>query len=220
MRSIHLFAPAMLAACLGAAPALAETTYKLDKIEINGLKSVKDADVRPALAEKPGDKITIAQITADQDLLVAALGKMNVTGGVKTSLRNKNNGHVDIIFDVNDNGIVKPEVKVVTRLVDPKLGRELFTGNTIVATDVLTEAAGLHEGDVLTHDSMTAAEKRIQDAYTAELKKRNRDMPDWKVETATAASNKDGEIDLTWKLTEGKLKRKTHAGDDNGYGTE
>jgi len=209
----------MLAACLGAAPALAETTYKLDKIEINGLKSVTDADVRPALAEKPGDTVTIAQITADQDLLVKALGKLNVTGGVKTSLRNKSNGHADIIFDVNDNGIEKPAVTKVTRLVDPKLGHELFTGNTILSSEALTAAAGLHEGDALTQDSLNAAAKKIQDAYVAELNKRNR-QASLKIETASANSDKPGEVDFTWKLTEGKIKRKQHAGDDNGYGTE
>ncbi len=215
MRSLSMLAPLLLA--LAATPAFADQTFKLDKIEINGVKSVSVTDLRAALSEKPGDTISVTTITADQNLLLKALEKQNVTGGVKTSMRNKNNGHIDIIFDVNDTGIVKPEVKTVTKYVDPHLGHELFTGNTVLTADELTQASGLKEGELLTSDALNGAAKQIQDAFTAKLKRRHRTAT-LKIESGTApTAGKPDELDLTWKLTEGKITRQKNAGEDSGF---
>jgi hypothetical protein len=215
MRSLSMLAPVVFA--LAAGPALADQTYKLDKIEINGVKSVSVTDLKAGLSEKAGDTVTVDQIKADQDILLKELEKQNVTGGVKTSLRNKNNGHIDIIFDVNDTGIQKPEVKTVTRLVDPKMGRELAAGNTVLTTDQIIEAAGLKEGDVMTKESLQAAAQRIVDVFNKTLTRHGKQAT-LKLDIATApTAGKSDELDLTWKMTEGKVTRKKNAGDDNGF---
>jgi outer membrane protein assembly factor BamA len=220
MRPIILLAPcfALAAATLSAAPALAQT-YKLDKIEINGVKSVSVDDLRAALKEKPGDKVTVNDITADQDLLVKALEKENVTGGVKTSMRNKPGNHIDIIFAVNDTGVQKPVVTTITHMVDPKLGQVLFSGNTLVSTDKLVEAAGMTEGTIITKAMLQDAAGRIQKEYDKEMGRRGKQVS-LAIQTASAPSAKSGEVDLTWKLTEGEVKRKKGSSDDSGYGTE
>lgn len=192
-----LGALALLAGVAAAAPAMAQS-FKLDTIEINGLKSVTDAQVRPALKEQPGDTVTIDQIKADQDLLVSALEKLHVTGGVTTGLRDKKNGHADIIFTVNDNGIQAPVVTTVA----PKLHNQTFTGNKSVDSDKLLAATGVKPGDELTNERIAEIQKNIGNAY------KEAKVP---VDVTVAGVNTrlpDGSYDIQWQITETKKKKK------------
>jgi outer membrane protein assembly factor BamA len=210
---------ALAAASLAAGSALADQTYKVDKIEINGVKSVNVNDLRAVLKEKPGDKVTIQDIIADQDVLVKKLETLNVTGGVKTSKRDKPGNHIDIIYDVNDNGVEKPVVKTVTRMVTPKLGHMMITGNKLVDSDVLLTAAAMKEGDELTQASMNDSAKRIMDAYSKALKKVHK-TASVAITAEHADAAKPGEVDLTWKLTVTDMKRAASTEDTGGYGEQ
>jgi outer membrane protein assembly factor BamA len=208
---MYKFTLAASLAVLAAGPALAQS-FKLDSIEINGLKSINDAEVRPALKEHPGDTVTIDQIKADQDNLVNALQKVNVTGKVTTGLRDKKNGHCDIIFTVADNGIEKP----VTTMVAPKLKDEVFVGNKAIDTATLTAASGLKPGDDLSNDKILAAQKAIHDAYvTAKV------AADVGIAGSTVQGS-DGTVTVTWTITETKKKKKKmkDMDDDGGLKTD
>ena len=207
---MHKLTLAASLAVLAASPALAQS-FKLDTIEINGLTSISDGQVRPALKEHPGDTVTIDMIKADQDLLVDALQKLNVTGGVTTGLRKKPNGHADIIFTVKDNGIQKP----VTTMVAPKQKDEVFVGNASVDTATLLAATGLKAGDDLSNDKILAAQKAIADAY-----KKAKVAVDVGIAGSTTQAS-DGTVTVTWTITETKKKKKPkNMEDDGGYKTD
>lgn len=201
MRSIT---PAVAVLLLAASPALAQP-YKIDKIEINGLHSVSDAQVRPALQEHPGDTVTVDEIKADQDRLVAALEKVNVTGGVKTSMRSKPGNHIDIIYDVADAGIQKPEVKTTYRYVNGKLATLSVTGNRIVSSEKLIEAAGLNPGDEVTEDTLKAALNRMSDEYKKVLTRKHL-KADFNFGTQATPAGGDKE-NITITVTEKNVQR-------------
>ncbi len=213
MRS--LFILALVAVSLATRPALADQSFKVDKIEINGVKSVSVDQLRAVLKEKPGDKVTIQDIIADQDLLVKALEKENVTGGVKTSKRDKPGSHIDIIFDVNDNGVQKPVTTTVTRMVNPKLDHLTISGNHLVPADPLLAAANMHAGDDITEQSLRDAIGRIGDAYKARLAKVHK-AADITYQTVSTPTSKTT-VNIEVRVTEKNVRRGTND-DKSGYG--
>jgi outer membrane protein assembly factor BamA len=204
-----VFTIALLAAASFATAAIADPSYKLDKIEILGVKSVPVDPLRAGLRNQPGATVTTADLLADQDDLTKELETAHVTGGVKTSLRNKNNGHVDLIFNVSDQGVQAP--KVVT--VAPKLKDQLFAGNTKLTADALTVASGLKPGDELSNARIQAAQAAIMDAYKKA-----------KVGVTVAGNiSQSGEAaEITWTIVEQKAakKKKKNLDDDAGFATE
>jgi outer membrane protein assembly factor BamA len=197
----------LLAATLAAGPAFAQT-YTLDKIEINGLKSASPAALRAQLKDQAGAKVTTDDILADQDQLEKALEAQHITGAIKTSLRNKQNGHVDVIFDVADNGVVAPVVTTVA----PKLKTQVFVGNAKISTDDLLAASGLTPGEELSMDKITAAQNAIGDIY----KKRDVGVS---IQESNAQSP-DGTVQVTWTITETKAKKKKRNTEDEGLQTD
>jgi outer membrane protein assembly factor BamA len=191
-----------LAACLAAAPALAQP-YTLDKVEINGLQSADPSALRAQLKDQPGAKVTTSDIIGDQDQLEKLLEAQHIGGAIKTSLRNKHNGHVDVIFDVADKGVVKPVVTTVA----PKLKQEIFIGNAKLTNDDLQAASGLKPGDELSNEKIQAAQLAIQAAY----KKANVGC-----EIAGAVSQNGGDTTITWTIKETKVKKKRKNTEDPG----
>jgi outer membrane protein assembly factor BamA len=198
----------LLAAALTAGPALAQTTYKLDKINIRGLKSADPAAIAAQLKDQPGAKVTTDDILGDQDQLEKLLETQHITGAIKTSLLNKNNGHVEIIFDVDDQGIAKP----VTTTVAPKLKTQIFVGNAKISTDDLQAASGLTPGEELSTDKIVAAQNAIGAIY------KKRDIGVSIQESNVQAA--DGTVQITWTITEPKKKKKKNTEDEGGYATD
>jgi len=193
----------LLAAALAAGPALADTTYTLDKIQIRGLKSADPNAIAAQLKDQPGAKVTTDDILGDQDQLEKALEAQHVTGAIKTSLVNKHNGHVDVIFDVDDQGVAKPVVTTVA----PKLKNQVFVGNAKISTGDLTAASGLTPGEDLSTDKIVAAQQAIGALY----KKRNVGVS---IQEANAQAP-DGTVQITWTITESKKKKKPKDMDDD-----
>jgi outer membrane protein assembly factor BamA len=206
MRPITMLA--LAAATLAAGPALAQS-YVLDKIQINGLKSVSPDEARAALNEKVGTKVTTDDLVADVTVLEKALEAKHVVGSVKVSMANKHNGHIDSIFDVTDNGIQTPTVVTVA----PKLNDQVFTGNTALTADELTAASGLKAGDELSNDKIKTAQQAIVDAYKASKKPVN-------VTITGAVNQKGATVELVWTVVETKAKKKPKNTEDEGYKTD
>ena len=197
----------LMAAALAAGPAMAQTTYILDKVEINGLKSANPDTLRAQLKDKPGARVATSDILADQDQLEKALEAVHVTGAIKTSLRNKNNGHIDVIFDVADNGIQAPVVTTVA----PKLKEEIFTGNVKLKTDDLVAASGLKPGDELSDAKIAAAQAAIQAAYK---------KADVGCQIGGAVAQSPQGVTITWTIQETKAKKKKRKTEDDGFSVD
>lgn len=207
-------ASALLAATLAAAPAFAQASFKIGKIEINGVTSVPVQPLRDALKDKPGDTVTTQDVLADQDALEKALEAAHVTGGVKTSLRN-NPHNKDIIFQVTDNGVQKPVV-TTTAL---HLAHVTFAGNSNMPDDQLLAASGMKVGDVVTDQSLADAATKIGAAY----KKASVNAQDEaKINIQPQVTYPTpGQVDIVWRFTENKVaKKKKRNTDDEGFKTE
>ncbi len=195
---------AVAAALLAAAPAAHATSYILDKVEINGVKSVSADQLVAGLKDHAGDKVTTDDLIADQDALAKELEAAHVVGGIQTAMRNKNNGHIDLIFNVDDKGVQAP-TKVT---VAPKLGTQTFVGNAAVSSDDLAAATGLKAGDELSDAKIQAAEAAILEAYK-KVKKVGAQISGSVKQNGPAA-------DITWTITETKVKKKKKNTDDEG----
>ncbi len=185
-------------ALISAGAAWAETTYVVDKVTITGSTTVPPEKLYAAIQEHKGSTVTQADIVADQDAITKVLGAANVVGGIKTSMAAKSNKHIDVVFAVEDHGAQAP---IVTK-VAPKLHAELFDGNKSISTDKLAAAAGLHPGDDLSNDKIAAAEAAIGAAYKAAK------LP---VNVTVSGETKvvsQGQVDVTWRVAETKIKKK------------
>jgi outer membrane protein assembly factor BamA len=208
-----LTAASLLALTFAATPALAQS-FKLDKIEINGVTSVPVQPLRDGLKEHPGDTVTTDQVLADQDILTKELETAHVTGGVKTSLRNKANGHKDVIFAVNDTGVAKPVVTTTALHV----AHLTFTGNQWMTNDELAAAAGLKPGDVITDQVLNDATQKIGAAYKkiSDLKATQAGQTNVAVQYTYPTP---GMVDVTWTFTQ-TVKKKKRKTEDEGFKTE
>ncbi len=201
-----------VALLLAAMPGIAwAQTYTLDKVIISGNKQVPSATLNAALAEKPGTQVTKDDIIADQDNILAVYKKANVGMGIKVLLATKtvrNVPHAEVTFKIVED--VAPPAQAVT--VPNKLAHMTFVGNVIETTDALAAAAALKPGDVVTNDILQAAQKRILAVYQSDHKAQ---LANVNIE-GDIATPTPGQVDLTWKITETKGKKKPRNTEDPG----
>ena len=188
----------LLGTVLAAGSAWADTTYVVDKVTITGSKSVPTEKLMAAIREQKGSRVTQADIVADQDAISKVLGDANVVGGIQTSMATKPNKHIEVTFAVRDQGVQAP---VVTKIA-AKLHAQIFDGNTSIPSEKLAAATGLNPGDVLTNDSVVAAENAIAAAYKAAKLPVNMGISGGPQKTAS------GQYDLLWHIKETKLAKK------------
>ncbi len=201
------FSAALLcASLLSAGAAFADTTYTVDKVTITGSKTVPTQTLLDAIQTHKGSRATQADIVADQDTITKVLGKANVVGGIKTSIKSYPNKHIEVIFALDDQGAQAPVVNHVA----PKLHSEKFVGNVVLSSADLEAAAGLKPGQDLTNAEMVAAQKAIAAAYKTAKKPVNVSI------NMQIAQSKTGEADVTWNIVETKAKAKKRSADDDG----
>ncbi len=190
---------ACAALLLSVGPALAETTYVVDKVTITGSKTVPVDTLLGAIQEQKGSRVTTADIVADQGRITDALKKANVVGGIKTSMKQKPNKHIEVMFDITDNGAQAPEVVKIA----PKLHKQIFDGNKSIDSDTLAAATGLKPGDDLSNAKIQAAEAAIAQAYKdAKLQGIGINL------SGDTATYGNGQADVTWHIVETKAKKK------------
>jgi outer membrane protein assembly factor BamA len=180
----------------------------LDKVTVVGNKQVPTATLYSVLTEKPGTSVAKDDILADQDNIVAAYKKANVGMSITVLLATKSNKHVEVTFKIAEKAATPPEVVKV----DNKLAHMAFVGNVIETTDALAAAAALKPGDVVTNDSLQAAQKRILAVYQGDHKAQ---LANVNIE-GDIATPTPGQVDVTWKITETKGKKKPRNTEDPG----
>jgi outer membrane protein assembly factor BamA len=196
-------------AALWASSALAEDFTKphvLDHITITGSKTVPTSDLTAVLQERPGAKVVQDDILADREAVMKVLEAHNVGGKVAIRISTKpDNHHILVEFAVEDQGVQAP---VVVK-VDHHLHQEIFDGNKAVPTETLQAATGLKPGQVVTNDTLAAAQKAIGAAYTAAKVPVNASL------SGEVRSDANGQTDIIWHITETKVKKKGHETEDD-----
>jgi outer membrane protein assembly factor BamA len=206
---LPLRATFLAATALWATSALAEDFTKphvVDHITITGSKTVPTPDLTAVLQEHPGARVTQDDILADREAIMKVLEAHNVGGAVAIKIATKSdNHHISVEFAVADQGVQAP---VVVK-VDHKLHQETFDGNKAVPTETLKAATALTPGQVVTNDTLAAAQKAIGGAYAAAK------VPVNATVSGEVRSDDKGQTDIIWHITETKVKKKGHEADDD-----
>jgi outer membrane protein assembly factor BamA len=196
-------------AALWASSALAEDFTKphtLDHITITGSKTVPTPDLTAVLQEHPGARVTQDDILADREAIMKVLEAHNVGGAVAIKIATKSdNHHISVEFAVADQGVQAP---VVVK-VDHHLHQQIFDGNKSVSTETLLASTALKPGQVVTNDTLAASQKAIGAAYAAAK------LPVSVTVSGEVKSDDKGQTDITWHITETKVKKKGHETEDD-----
>ncbi len=203
----QLTAASLALVVIGSAAARAEKTYTIDKVTISGSKSVPSSQLYGVLKEHAGMQATREDIVGDQTAISNELTKANVVGGIKTQLLGpKPNGHYEVTFIVQDNGVQAPTVAHVA----PKLDQQTVDGNVSIPSDKLLQATGLQPGEEMTNEKVLAAETAIQNVYKAAK------LPVAMTINGATKALPGGKVDIMWHIVETKAKKKPRNTEDEG----
>jgi outer membrane protein assembly factor BamA len=183
---------AHIAMCLCAGAALAagtprETTYILNGYDLSGIPGVSANALQAKLKDKPGARITQADIHADTLILSKELQALHVKGQLFTTLAEKK-GRVWIIFDL---------LNLDAQSQWGTLKAQNFEGAIHVSAEILAKATGLKNGDQLTREKFNVARQAIIAAYA-------KSMPGKKITLKARLQRRPGEASVTWIIGESK----------------
>jgi hypothetical protein len=167
--------------------------YILNGYTFGGVKGINTAELQAKLKDKPGARITRADIMIDQAILAKELQARHIDGRLFTGIAERNH-RIWVIFQVEHPGPALANLDKRARRLDA----QIFEGATRVSTIALAAATGLKKGDQLSPDNVNAARRAILAEYAkvmpgkvVSLKGKMRTRP-------------DGEVTLTWVIGEPK----------------
>jgi outer membrane protein assembly factor BamA len=151
---IGLLAAAFAAIALASHAAHAPT-YILNGYSLSGIPGVKAAELEAKLKHKPGDRITDADVNADQAILAKELKARHIGGELYATVAEKH-GRVWIIFDLLN----------TPQATGPRtLEAQNFEGASHISAGALAAATGLKKGDPLSPQKINAARRAILALY-------------------------------------------------------
>jgi len=166
----------------------AEPTYILKGFRLSGVPGVNPDELIGKLKDKAGDRITDADINADQTAVSNELKARHIKGQLFTTIAEKQ-GHVWVLFDFQQLDL-SPST--------PRFEAEAFTGNARISSSALAAATGLKPGDPLPVEKVNAARAAILQAYQTA-------MPGAKVGLRLKLRRRvDGMSRLEWVIVEPK----------------
>jgi outer membrane protein assembly factor BamA len=188
----------LLAVALGVGTAVAATgdkgpTYILNGFVINGVHRVDTSALEAKFKDKPGARITRADIAVDQAILAKELEARHISGELFAGLAEKN-GHVWVIFEVQHPGQMMAKADKPPRHLDT----QYFDGSSRIPPKTLAEASGLKKGDPLSPAKLNAARRAILAEYA-------KSMPGKLVTLkAKMRTRPDGGVTMIWMIGEPK----------------
>jgi len=157
----------------------------LDGYDLSRAHGLNAAEVEAKLKDKPGARITEANIHADTMIVAKELEAHHIPGQLFTSLAEKN-GHVWLIFDVLNTDATRPL---------GQLQSQNFVGASRVPASVLAAATGLKTGDQLSRENLMSARHAILAMYA-------KSMPRTRLGLKLRLQSKQGKTTLTWLIDE------------------
>jgi outer membrane protein assembly factor BamA len=191
----------VMAACCAAAPALAQiapapsaappagdkplASYILRGFRLSGAPQVDQDALVNGLGQKPGDRITSADIDADTKQLGAALEARHVVGQLFATLA-VTGDRAWVLFDF------QPAEKKPPRY----FASQNFDGNVKISSAALAAAIALRPGDLVNADRLNAAERSITAAYA-------KSAPGVKIRiSGKIRTTKTGQVTVMWHIAE------------------
>jgi hypothetical protein len=186
----------LLAASFTAGAALAANSpaYILSGYTFGGLpKGVSSDQLTAKLKHKQGDRITQADISADQAVLVRELEARHIAGRLFATLAEKH-GHAWVIFDLQKTDPAIAEPGAPNRI----FAAQNFEGAVHVSAGALAHATGLTVGETLSLENLKAARRAIIALYA-------KSMPGEELGLKLKLQTKPGgKTTLTWTIREPK----------------
>jgi hypothetical protein len=185
---ITLFLMLLVVGTAMAAGGRKEPTFILNGYDLSGIHGINTAELQSRFKDKPGARITQADIHADTVILTKQLEAQHVKGRLFTTLATKK-GHVWIIFD-----LLHPESAQQLGLLDS----QKFEGAIHVPVVALATATALKKGDQLSQQELIAGRRAIMALY-------EKSMPGKKILLKARLQHRPGgTIILTWIIGEPK----------------
>lgn len=190
---IGLLAATLTVGTAMAACATHPPSYILNGYSFGGMPGVNTAELTAKLTHKEDDRVTRADIAADQAILARELRARHIEGRLFASLAERH-GRVWIIFDLQ-----KPDRRSANaEKWAGRLKSQSFQGASRISADALAAATGLKPGDPLSPEKINAARQAIVALYARSMPGKALSL---KGKAQTAA---DGEVTLTWIIGEPK----------------
>ena len=188
-----LLAGALLGAFAATANAADTPTYILNGYTFPGLSGINTDELEAKLKDKPGARITRADIAADQAILTKELEARHITGQLLVGMAEKN-GHVWVIFQVQHPGLVEQKSDTMSR----RFETQFFEGASRIPPTKLAAATGLRRGEPLSLERLRMARRAILAEY-------EKVMPGKPVILkAKMRTRPDGSVTMTWIVDEPK----------------
>jgi hypothetical protein len=186
-----LLAVALTVGAAMAAGAAKAPTYIFIGYSFGPIPGVNTAELEAKLTHKAGDRITPADVHADQLIVADELRARHLEGRLFASIAEKH-GRVWIIFD-----LIKPP-KLMGNFGDSPhhLESQSFEGESRLSASALAAATGLRPGDPLSPEKMLAARQAIAAAYAKAMPGK---LSSLKARMQIAP---DGGVTLTWIVGE------------------
>ncbi|MEO8926746.1 MAG: POTRA domain-containing protein [Caulobacteraceae bacterium] len=184
-------AATLIVGAVTAASAAHVRSYILNGYSFGGFPGVNTDELAAKLKDQEGARVTQADISVDEAILTKELQARHIEGRLFTSIAEKH-GRIWIIFDLQNPGGQMARFWKAGH----HLKAENFEGASRVSTSDLAAATGLKEGDLLSREKIDAARQAILALYA-------KSMPGKVVSVrGRMQSNGQGELTLTWMITE------------------
>ncbi len=185
------FFAAIVAGLVAPAPAMAQPappaapSYILRGFRLSGAPEVDQDALVDGLPQKPGDRITRAEIDADTKQLGTALQARKIVGRLFATLAVRD-GRAWVLFDF------QPAEKRPPRY----FASQNFEGNTKIPDATLAAATALRPGEEVNADRLNAAEQAITAAYA-------KAAPNVKIRLGgKIRTTKTGQVTVMWHIIE------------------
>nr|WP_321984885.1 POTRA domain-containing protein [uncultured Lichenicoccus sp.] len=160
---IDLLVSAILLTALASPPALAQSVpsvMKLQRIEVIGNHRVPTADIDSAMTVHVGQKVTKADLAANENAVVGVYTHANVGASLKQRLTIQPSGAVTAAYIITEQAAPAPQGPAVLRL-----DRVTVEGNSLITTQAIDSAITLHPGDVVDEARVAANMQAILALY-------------------------------------------------------
>ncbi|TLU74487.1 hypothetical protein FE263_04765 [Lichenicoccus roseus] len=158
----RLFVRAAMVTALAATPALAQApkVMKVQRIEVIGNHRVPTADIDNAMTVHVGDKVTKADLVANENAVVGVYQHANVGASLKQRLTIQPSGAVTVAYLITEQAAPAPQGPAVLRV-----DRVTVEGNSKVSTQEIDGVITLHPGDVVDEAKVSANMQAILALY-------------------------------------------------------
>jgi outer membrane protein assembly factor BamA len=176
---------------IAAGAANAQTTYVLNGYSFGAMRGVNTAELEARLKEKPGARITRADVEIDRAIVQREIEARHLKGQVYATIAEKK-GRVWIIFDLLD--LSGPPAGMPVR----HLELQHFEGTSRIAASALAAASGLKKGDQLSAENINVARRAILAMYAKAMRGKPISLK------ARLQIKADGRTTITWIVKETK----------------